>query len=406
MPSTVDRVFTTIRRKPAVVLWGMFVAALPFYVGRSGLPQPGNAFLFLALPLALIGWNRRLDPNVVKTFRMLLLFTLWVTVVNYGWVLVTGKFSLRDYAIVPLFYMFNAVAVFCAFVLHRRYGDLFLRVTLYAVMFDVAFQVVASLVYRTDLYRGELFFNNPNQLGYWSLLAACLVAILQKRIGLGLVKASAALTGCAYLAVLSASRAAVAGIIILLAFMVFTSPRVIILAVIAAVVLVGVGGPLADALEKSSIGALQNRDPNASFTEERGYQRMWDFKEYILVGAGEGDVLRFVEDPKKANEIHSSVGTVVFSYGIVGTILFMMFFTRLFQGATNRALILLSPVMAYSVAHQGLRFTMFWVVLATFGALKVTAPLARKLGPVRREEPRVGGPRGIDVPAADLVSSH
>ncbi len=364
----------TLRDRPALIAWALFVASLPFYIGRSGLPQPGNAIMFLALPMALSGWDRRLDTGLLRTFKVFLWFTAWVAIVNWGWSLVTGKFSFAEYAIVPVYYVWNALIIFCAFVLHRRYGDTFLRATLYAVMFDIGFQVVASFFYRTDLYRGELFFNNPNQLGYWSLLGACTVAVTQKRLQLGLVKASAALVGCAYLAVMSASRAAVAGIGILLVLLVFTNPRVIVVGIFAAIGLVGVGGPLNNAINKSSLRAMQNRDPNSSFSEERAYQRIWDFKEYILVGAGEGDIMRFTDDPKKANEIHSSVGTVVFSYGIVGTILFVLLFVRLLRGAPIRMIVLLGPVLLYSVAHQGLRFTMFWIVLALFACLKVRGP--------------------------------
>ncbi|MBL9013839.1 MAG: hypothetical protein JNL83_06675 [Myxococcales bacterium] len=363
----------TLRDRPALIAWAMFVASLPFYVGRSGLPQPGNALMFLALPLALVGWDRRLDTGVVRVFRAMVWFSLWVLIVNWGWSAVTGKFSFADYAIVPVYYVWNGLVVLCAFVLHRRYGDLFLRATLYAVLFDVVFQVIASFVYRTDLYRSELFFNNPNQLGYWSLLAACTIALLQKRLQLGLVKASAALVGCAYLGVMSASRAAVAGIAILLILLVFTNPRVIIAGIVAAILLVGVGGPLNEAINKSSLRAMK-RESDTTFAQERGYYRIWQFKEYILVGAGEGDLLRFVDDPKRANEIHSSLGTVVFSYGIVGTILFVMLFVHLLRGAQPRMIVLLVPVLAYTVAHQGLRFTLFWVLLALFACLKVRGP--------------------------------
>jgi hypothetical protein len=363
----------TLRYRPALVTWALFVMGLPFYVGRSGLPQPGNVLLFVTLPFALSGWDRRMDSKLLRVVRTLGWFTLWVTIVNYGWVLVTGKITLGDYAIVPFFYIFNTAVVLCAFILSGRYGDRFLRATLYAVLISIGFQVAASFVYRTDLYRSELFFNNPNQLGYWSLLAACVIALAQKRIGLGLAKASAALVGCAYLGVMSASRAAVAGIAILLVLLVFTNPRVIIVAIVVAVALVGLGGPVYEALNKSSLRAMQNRDPNSTFLEERGYERIWDFKEYILIGAGEGDVMRFTDDPKKANEIHSSFGTVVFSYGIVGTFLFGLFFFRLLDGAQPRAILLLGPVLLYAIAHQGLRFTMLWIVLALFGAIKTRA---------------------------------
>ncbi|MBL0219309.1 MAG: hypothetical protein IPQ07_36255 [Myxococcales bacterium] len=362
-----------LKHKPALITWCLFVATLPFYVGRSGLPQPGNALLFVLVPLAITGWSGRLAPGLLRPFRALVWFTIWVCVVNYGWVVVTGTWSIRAYALMPLYYIFNTAVVFAALVLYERYGELFVRITLYGVLLDVAFQVVASFFYRTDLYRGELFFNNPNQLGYWALLAACLIALTQRRVGLSLLKASAGLSGCAYLAILSASRAAVGGIIILLVFLVFSNPRVIIGFSLAALGLVSLGGPLSDAIDSSEFRTMNRRDTESGFAAERGYTRIWEFKEYVLVGAGEGDNVRFVSDPRRANEIHSSLGTIIFSYGIVGTALFFVFFARMIRGSTRRAILMLLPILAYTMAHQGLRFTTSWVVLAVFLMLKPSA---------------------------------
>lgn len=359
-----------LRSRPALVAWFLLIATLPFYFGPSGLPQPGNALLFAVLPLALAGWAGRLQGASRGVLRALVWFTIWVFVVNYGWVLATGTLSVRAYALMPAYYVFNIAVVVSAFVLHARYGDAFVRVTLYAVLFDVAFQVVASFFYRTDLNRGALFFNNPNQLGYWALLAACLITLTQRRAGLSLVKASVGLTGCAYLAILSASRAAVGGIAMLLVLMVFTNPRVIFVSALAAFGLTTLGGPLSAAIDASERRALHDRNPDQSFAEERGYQRIWDYKEYVLLGAGEGANERFVDDPRHAGEIHSSLGTVVFCYGIVGTLLFLAFFARVLRGAGLRDVLILLPILAYSTAHQGLRFTTFWVVLAVFVVVK------------------------------------
>ena len=69
-------------------------------------------------------------------------------------------------------------------------------------------------------------------------------------------------------------------------------------------------------------------------------------------------------------EIHSSAGTILFSYGIVGALLFLVFTWRLIRGARARLVITLLPPLLYTGAHQGLRFTTLWVVLAAFVALK------------------------------------
>jgi hypothetical protein len=110
---------------------------------------------------------------------------------------------------------------------------------------------------------------------------------------------------------------------------------------------------------------------NASFFEERGYDRIWRNQKYLLLGAGEGGLSRFDDTAYVKNmEIHSSAGTILFSYGIVGSILFLVFTWRVIRRARVRMMITLLPPLLYTGAHQGLRFTMLWVVLAVFVALK------------------------------------
>jgi integral membrane sensor domain MASE1 len=91
-----------------------------------------------------------------------------------------------------------------------------------------------------------------------------------------------------------------------------------------------------------------------------------------VFGAGEGGLSRFAEFPRQHMEIHSSVGTVLFSYGVVGILLFTGFFWSLIGGAPLRLAVVLVPPLLYTVAHQGLRFTMMWVLFAIFLSMKAT----------------------------------
>jgi len=229
----------------------------------------------------------------------------------------------------------------------------------------------ASFFYRGNYYRGQLFFNSPNQLGYYALLSACLFAMSQRPLGISRVRASIGVTCCAYLAILSASRASVAGISVLLFVLLFSNPRTIILATLASIAVVNLGGPITHAITTAQERAIKDRDPNTPFSEERGYDRLWHYPEYIVTGAGEGACERFVSQPgEHARELHSSFGAVIFSYGIVGVVLFMLFAFRAVRGAPLRMSLMLVPALMYTVAHQGFRFTTFWVVLAAFVVLK------------------------------------
>ena len=342
-------------RDPLLLVWSLFVLLSPLYVFPSGLPQPGDMLVLLLAPLALARWDGRLDRQSSKMVRPLIWFTAWVFVVNYTWALVLWKWNEpKNFILHPAFYIFNA-AVFLSAV----------DVT-YLTIFVSVIGSFFTLANRTSV-----FFNSPNQLGYYSLLAACLFAMTQRPLGIGRLRASIGVTGCAYLALLSASRASLAGILVLLVVLVFSNPRIILVGVLAAVALVVAGGPVSDAIDFNEERATSDRDPKTSFAEERGYDRMWRNPEYLITGAGEGAYERFVfREGETRRELHSSFGSVVFSYGIIGVALFLVFFVRAIRGAPLRMMLMLMPTFIYTIAHQGLRFTSFWVVLAAYVALK------------------------------------
>lgn len=350
----------------------MYLALIPLYVFKSGLPQPGDIFIVFLIPIALRGWNWKLPSAILAPIRTLLWFTLWVVIVDYTWAFVLGNFGLfgtDTFVLFPLYYIYNAMLFLVGLVLYRQYGDIFLRLTLYMVYGTVLLQVGASFLHQPGA-RGSIFFNNPNQLGYFALLAACMIVLLHWRLRLRLWFSSLALTSCGYLAAVSASRAAIAGVAILLMMLLFANPRVIIALSVVALALLFVGGPIAEAV-KSAEDRVRNRRSNVGFMEERGYDRIVEYKEYLLFGAGEGGLSRFADTPQQHKEIHSSIGTVVFSYGVIGASLFLVFVWRLVRGARLRLWMVLIPPLFYAVAHQGLRFTMMWVLLAMFLALKV-----------------------------------
>jgi hypothetical protein len=256
------------------------------------------------------------------------------------------------------------------------------------VTLTIVYQTIASVIlFRSETVRASLFFNNPNQLGYYALVSACLLALVHRRLRLSRLKNGLALTACAYLALLSTSRAALAGIVMLLAVMLFSNPKTIVLTCVLSIAAVLVIGPISDTLEQAEVRVTQNRSPETSFAEERGYDRIWKNPEYLVLGAGEGNPARFTPAGQKPHELHSSFGTVLFGYGIVGFGLFLVFAARLFRGALLRESFMLAPVGIYTVAHNGLRFTSLWLLLVAFAALK-RLPVPEEAGAVGRPDSR------------------
>ncbi len=87
-----------------------------------------------------------------------------------------------------------------------------------------------------------------------------------------------------------------------------------------------------------------------------------------MVGAGEGATWRFsgsFANPHIGDrEMHSTLGTVLFSYGAVGFALFAVTMALIFRPAPWAHILYSLPIWAYGVTHQGLRFATFWVFFA------------------------------------------
>jgi hypothetical protein len=356
----------TVRRNPVLVVWCLFVFTIPFYFADSGLPQPGNLLIFILFPSVMARWNGRLFHQFNRPFLLLAALTAWVFIVDEGWFLVAGNWTTNGYyssLTFPIYFIYNLAVFLCALALFQRFGDLFVKCTLYTVVACVAAQATFSLLTSDgSRVRDELFFNNANQLGFYSLLAACMIAIAQRRLKFGMMKAGAALLCCAYLAFVSASRAAVGGIVILFFLLVFANPRIVVIASLAALGFISLGGPLANAIDATEQRIEYRR--RESLVTGRAYDRIYRYPQHLLIGAGEGNTMRFAEKEIKAIEIHSSFGTILFCYGIVGLALFLAFLWSILRQAPIRVGAMILPVLAYSLTHQGLRTTSFWILLA------------------------------------------
>jgi predicted RND superfamily exporter protein len=123
----------------------------------------------------------------------------------------------------------------------------------------------------------------------------------------------------------------------------------------------------------------QDKDDSAA---GRGYDRILHDFQYTILGAGEGEYWR--HDSVWKGEIHSTFGTLLFCYGVVGLALFIVFLFYVYRSNRVAFLLYLMPVFVYSVVHNGLRATPFWMLLALLAVRRkreVWSPVPATVGP-------------------------
>jgi hypothetical protein len=371
-----------IVRDPALLLWALYILLVPMYVFKNGLPQPGDMLVLLLAPIVFSRWDGRLPVHMRKVLLSLLLFTGYAIVVNLFWSVAEMTFTLdlkTGFALSPIFYIYNVIVFLVALVMYQRYGERFIQHTVVLTIVTLVMQVVISFVHPGGAGRGKVFFNNPNQLGYFAVVCALIILLGQKRARVSSAMVTVGLLSASYLTLFSASKAGIAAMGLIMTFGLFDRLRTILLTGAVALVLLLTADPLMGLVHKAN--TRNDKQDDLSFAEERGYDRIGQHPEDWLFGAGEGYYRRYFTGPRQgAHELHSSVGTIFFCYGVVGSSLFLLFMFRVFKGAPFKRMLLLLPAIVYGLSHQGLRATLVWVLFAIYIVLKEPVPIPRRAG--------------------------
>jgi hypothetical protein len=355
-------------------LWAMYPVVFPFYVmGRtlnpgtqkflSGVPQVADYYFTALMVLVFFSLPFRLPRAVLPVVGALFAFVSYTGLVNAMWAA-----NLEDLSLLKstFYYFYDFLLFVTCMLLYERFKDEFLKVTVYAVAASVLLQVILSpLAIEPDQSRQALFFNDENQLGYFCVLAATVFTLGARRFAIRPWHQAAFYMAIGYLTFLSQSRGALVALGILVFLAVLELPVRLLLVIGGFVAVFAVV-----TLEPAILGKSAERLVVAGEYDTpaaRGYDRIVNYPEYILCGAGEGAYERF-RSALFGSEIHSSFGTLLFCYGITGTVLFSAALLWLAQADLRSALFLI-PAAVYGSAHHGVRAAFFWLMLAVLAVI-------------------------------------
>ena len=386
-------------------VWPVYLASTMIYIMPSGLPQPSALFLgamivlIMLAPLVVVG--NTLQGVVVS----LLGFVAWCTLISIGHFAWTGEFV---YLKAPLYYGYNALTFMVVIQLICRDPSGFARLTCNGLGAMVLAQVVLIIILPNriddELQREIGTFNAPNQLAYWAILCISTYMLLPGR---RLLLDCGVIAGGAWVVVASTSKAGLLAlgvcVVLWLALDFRRQGRALGFAVAGAIALVVVGVATyrggVTLPDNGRIELIRQRVDRSTpeFDDTlmgRGYTTIFDHLSMLPIGAGEGNFEALTSGEDGAfhpGELHSTLGAILMGYGIVGLMLLLTFLLSVVCSGGLAASLWIIPGLVYGIAHQGLRFSPFWIMLACVAASRrLSAPSQSQL----RILPKAGVLRG------------
>jgi hypothetical protein len=264
-----------------------------------------------------------------------------------------------------LFWIYNYTLFYSVQVVFYKTQDYFIEKLKKSIEITAIMQVLLYVVTawpHYDVGRQTIFFNNPNQLGYFALTMASLYELILSRYNVGRKILSHFIFGCfGFMAILSLSKAGMASFLILILFRMADKPKNIFKFIIISLLCYSVFSTTSYYKAMVDRMELIGSDSDDGLSA-RGYDRIINNPEYLIFGAGGGGVERF--DSAINLEIHSTFGTLLFSYGIVGFCLFAIFIYKIIKYSDAKNFLYLIPIAIYGLTHNGLRFSPAWILLS------------------------------------------
>ena len=355
-----------------------YFALKPLYLTESGMMQISDILLIACLGVLLL--RARGTVSFERgSYELLLFFLVLVIfqgVVNFTFGIFTGDKVMPRHT---LYYVFNLIAFGFTIWIGEQIGLYRLKLSLaYGCFASLCVTAVGLLVVNNIGTRSTGFFNNPNQLGYFSVIAITTLGLCWNEYPKLLRYAVAGLALWAMIVSLSKAAfvAFFAEMVVLLFFINrrrtargFALQAIVLLFVVTALFLllfsentVLLQVPLFQELRNRMLNMMTEND--SSLAEGRGYARVLEMLPNIIWGTGEGAYDRFVV--RHDTEVHSTFISILTCYGVIGLVGYLAIFRRCMgrMGTFFRNLLLCSGLLLYSLTHNGIRNTLLWILMA------------------------------------------
>ena len=356
-----------------IFIWVIYLLLSPLYLFPSGSPQISDLVIFsgifLLFSLTYSKHGSYDKDNILCVYIFGGIFVALTTTINMVHYFFTPDLRLILHAIIYLFNFFIFLFTLHLFKAHPKQTNQWTYIAI-AAMCIGEFIYVAFIENIT--HRASGTFNGSNQLAYWGVLTTAILITLKRHTYFKLFDFFL-IALIMYIEMKALSKAGMIVYVLILAIMVFTPNMSKTIRLFLGLCTLSLCVFLIHSPQRifTTINNIQTFstviDRLNTFGKEsddsaqgRGYDRIIKYPEHVIFGAGEGAYWRFGK-----HELHSGIATLVFSYGVFGTILFVLFLGSIFYRLPWYYTMLLIPIFLYGLTHQHIRFSYFWVFLAT-----------------------------------------
>lgn len=366
-----------------IILFGLGVALSQFYVFPSGVPQPAHFLIAASIIFSIIGKGKFFVTNKSdKVLSALYFLMAYMVAVNFSFAL--AYFSLdfilsTSYSIFGLMIFLQTRKLMADNNWGIRAVPVFLAAGL-LILFGLALAGIGEYKF---FPRYNAFFNDPNQMAFWAL---CVAAILLVSMRSSRLFGVLIFTATIFIIIKSASRSGFVGFSFLLSGYLLSmfskrrggSAANLIVFGLVTILSVFILSYAVYSSNSESLAYIFDRVDSTDAVEQadiRGYTRLLEYPEYLLLGAGQGLDTRFVA---QGNEIHSTPAGILFYYGIAGFLSLIVILYSVASGLrAYEKLIFFAPIF-YSFSTFGFRTPIFWVYLGVFYVLAIKNSANRK----------------------------
>lgn len=363
-----------LRKRIILFLYTMYFIMKPFYLWSSGLPQISDIILVVLIVISTImnGFKLQFQSDSKKFLLIGLIFVSYVFIANSFWAMFTNKTD--RFLLNSLFYLYNYLVVILIVGLYAIYKERLIKTTYKALLLSVIIQFLLFII--KGGFTGTRMvaeFNNPNQLGYYSLLVLSLLFLLSRKINVNFIWFIIGVFSSLLLAFTSLSKAAILSAVGLTVFYIFSKNKnkkfrrslkfFILISTVTILLIANFTSVIQDStlfqsVKKRIASIGKESDDNL---DARGYYRLTDYPEYWILGAGEGNYSRF---RNHRIEFHSTLGNIQLSYGLIGLMLFLYLIFLALRIDKYKSWYIIMFIMVFGLTHNGIRNSLFWILLA------------------------------------------